>query len=159
MRVDASNVSRNLWIGSAPPFDRDLPKIDTLVLCAQEIQPAFTAFHGTLLRCPIDDAELTSNELAMVMMASKRVASDLLQNRTVLVTCAQGRNRSALVAALALGQITRRSSAQIIELIRARRRRDCLTNPAFVTIIERFVKEDRNEVHSARGTTRVVRRG
>lgn len=157
MRVDASNISTRLWIGAAPPVDRDLPKIDTLVLCAMEIQPPRLAFHGRVLRCPLDDTELGHNELSMALIVSKEVSLDLMANKTVLVTCAQGRNRSALVAALALGRITRRSAAQIIEIIRSRRRRDCLSNPHFVTYLEKFIPNERPESRG-RGTTRVRRR-
>lgn len=159
MKVDASNITKNLWIGAAPPLDRDIPSIDTLVLCAMEIQPTVMAFHGAIVRCPLDDAELAMQSIATSIVAAKRVASDLMAHKRVLVTCAQGRNRSALVAGLALGMVTRRTPAQIVELIRSRRRRDCLSNPHFVRYLERYIVPERAEVHSARGTVRMRARG
>jgi hypothetical protein len=46
-----------------------------------------------------------------------------------------GRNRSALVAGIGLGVVSKMSGLQIIELIRQRRHPDCLSNPHFVTML------------------------
>lgn len=137
--IDASNIATRLWVGGAPPVTLDMPSVDMLVLCAREIQPAQLAFHGHVLRCPIIDDVLSDNELRMVLQASGRVAKLLSAKRRVLVTCAQGRNRSALVAALALGRITRYSADQLIDLVRKRRRTDCLTNPYFREVLVKYV--------------------
>ncbi len=141
--LDASNVSRRLWVGSAPPFDRDLPDFGALVLCAEEIQPERLAFTGRVIRCPIPDARLSNQDLARVVMASRHVASELTSGRRVLVTCAMGVNRSALVASLALARITRMTPEQLIGLMRARRATNCLSNPHFRDVIAAIVNRAR----------------
>ncbi len=140
--LDISNIDRRLWMGACPPFDRDLPEIDMLVLCAREIQPKASeiAYRGQVLRCPLPDDRLTTDEMHAAVAAAKTVATARVAGRRVLITCMQGRNRSGLVTALSLGMTTRASPAQIIELIRKRRRHDALSNPHFCQIIERLVR-------------------
>lgn len=139
VKVDASSVASRLWVGGKPDPAIDLPKVDTLVLCAQEIQPTTLAFHGRVLRCPLPDAKLTVPELHRAVGTSNVVARELASGKVVLVTCAQGRNRSALVAALALGQVTRLSADELVDLMRKKRSRYCLSNPHFRAILQRVV--------------------
>lgn len=141
--LDASSVAPRLWVGAAPPFDVDLPKIDMLVLCAREIQPTEIVFHGQVVRCPIPDGELTGFELQRAVATSANVADALIKRKRVLVTCAMGINRSALVASLALGRITRLTADQLIDLMRRRRRPECLYNEHFQGILQRFVGNGR----------------
>jgi len=141
--LDASNVARRLWVGSRPPFDRNLPEFDVLVLCAQEIQPAVMAFAGTVIRCPLPDNSLTQEETTMALIVGKSVAQHLARKHTVLVTCAAGRNRSALVAGLALGLVTQLSADQIVDLVRKRRMAACLSNKAFCDILQRYIGRGR----------------
>lgn len=137
--LDASSVARRLWIGAAPPFDRDLPDFDVLVLTALEHQPTEPAFHGVVVRCPLVDGPLAPPEITRALTCGKSVAKALADGRRVLVTCHAGRNRSALVAGLGLGLVTRMTADQIVELIRARRRQDALSNPYFVKILKTYV--------------------
>ncbi len=139
-RLDASNVATRLWVGGKPPFDRDLPDFDLLVLCAQELQPGETAFHGRVLRCPLPDGPLDHQELARAVLSAKAVGDALLRGRRVLVTCAAGLNRSALVAALALARATKMTAAEIIGRIRQRRSSSALYNTHFQEIIRRIVR-------------------
>lgn len=141
--MDASNVATRLWVGAAPPFDRDLPDLDMLVLCAQEVQPTRVAFHGLVIRAPIPDSTLTNAELTRSLLASKAVADGLVRGQRVLVTCAQGRNRSALIACLALARLTRMSAEDLIQHIRARRHPEALSNPYFRHILQTLVGEGR----------------
>lgn len=137
--LDASNIARRLWVGSKPPFDRHLPDFDVLVLCAQEIQPERIAFRGQILRCPIDDAIPSSAEVARVLATAKTVAHDLASGKRVLVTCHMGWNRSALVASLALGLVTRLSADELVARMRAKRHPQALGNPAFVKLLQHYV--------------------
>jgi len=139
-RLDASNVATRLWVGGRPPFDRDLPAFDLLVLCAQELQPATVSFHGRVLRCPIPDGALDHQELRRVVLTAKDVGDALLTGQRVLVTCAMGLNRSALVAALALARATKMTAAEIIGRIRQRRNANALCNAHFQEIIKRLVR-------------------
>jgi protein-tyrosine phosphatase len=144
MTLDASNIARRLWVGGKPPLDRALPDFDVLVLCAQEIQPELVSFQGTVIRCPLPDAALTPAELARAVTASRTVAERLVAQDRVLVTCAMGINRSALVTSLALGLCTRMSATTIISLIRARRHPECLSNQHFCEVLHRFIGKGRS---------------
>lgn len=135
--MDASLIAKRLWIGSVPPFDRDLPTFDVLTLCALEHQPPVTAFHGSLIRCPITDGPLSPRELEYTDAAATFVARALVSGKTVLVTCHAGRNRSALVTGLALGRVTRMKGKTIVDLIRARRP-NALSNQHFARILEQI---------------------
>lgn len=142
-RSDVNAVAPRLWVGSRPPVDVDLPHVDVLVLCAKEFQPAKLVFHGEVLRCPMDDATLTRDEINRALITSKAVAAALTAKRRVLSTCAMGLNRSAFVAALALGRITYASADELVEQLRARRDPRCLTNPHMVELLGKFVGDGR----------------
>ncbi len=138
--LDANNIAPRLWIGGEPPLDHDLPRIDMLVLCAREIQPAKTAFHGIVYKVPLIDDVLPLGMVSQAMLAAHTVARALLQKKTVLVTCSHGRNRSALIAGLALGYVTRMTADQIVELIRQRRKTSgVLSNEAFVGYLRKYI--------------------
>lgn len=139
-RLDASNVATRLWVGGKPPFDRDLPEFDVLVLCAKELQPARVAFHGRVLRCPLPDDALDHQELARAVLSAKAVGDHLLRGQRALVTCHMGLNRSALVAGLALARATKMTAAEIIARIRHRRSANALFNVHFQDIIKRLVR-------------------
>jgi len=131
---------RSLWVGSRPPFDRDLPSFDVLVLCARELQPETLAFHGHVIRCPIPDDMLTSEQVGAVIRTARLVADCLVKRKRVLVTCSAGINRSALVAALALAYVTRLTADDLIAVMRARRNPNALFNPHFQGLIRQFVR-------------------
>lgn len=138
-RLDASNVATRLWIGGEPPFDRDLPDFDLLVLCAQELQPERPAFHGMVFRCPIPDANLDIQQLTTAVLAGKAVGDALIAGNRVLVTCAMGLNRSAFVASLALARTTRMSADEIIRLMRSKRSPLAMSNAYFRSCLRRLV--------------------
>jgi protein-tyrosine phosphatase len=138
--LDASNVATRLWVGSRPPFDRDLPGFDLLVLCAQELQPQHLAFHGKVIRCPIPDGDLDHAELTRAVLAARAVGDALVVKQRVLVTCSAGLNRSALVAGLALARVTRLMPDEIIRLMRQKRDPHALFNVHFQEILRRLVR-------------------
>lgn len=119
--MDASQVARNLFVGSAPA--PGLQGFDVIVLCAQDYQPPARAYPGTLVEhCPFDDREsLSSRELSVPVQAARKVAQHLAAGRKVLVTCRMGRNRSALVATLALHLWSGRSGRACVEQVRKHR--------------------------------------
>lgn len=137
--LDASNITRRLWVGSKPPLDRDLPGFDMLALCAEQFQPERLAFGRQIVRVPVPDGVLTTTQINAVLTGSREVAKALASGKTVLVTCMAGLNRSALVAGLALGLVTRMRPTQIVDLIRERRAEGALYNPYFVELIHHFV--------------------
>lgn len=138
---DASNIAPRLWIGAKPPLDRSYPGIDMIVLCAAEYQPRkFPHYDKSLIHCPIPDDALDTMEQGRALTAAKHVASALKSGKRVLSTCQQGRNRSALVAALALGMISRATPDQVIQLIREKRMATCLTNPHFCEYLVKYAR-------------------
>jgi len=141
--LDASNITRRLWIGGKPPLDRDLPEFDVLVLCAKEIQPDEVAFARQLIRCPLPDATLNNQELARAFVTARKVGEALVAHKRVLITCAMGINRSALVASLGLGLVTRMSADGLVRLMRTRRHPGCLSNDHFRAILGRYVGQGR----------------
>ena len=149
--LDCSNVARRLWVGAAPPFDRHLPQFDALVLCAAELQPAVVAFRGSVLRCPLPDSELTQAQTRAALSMGQTVAKQLAGGNTVLVTCAMGLNRSALIASLALGLVTYLSSEQLILLMRTKRHPNCLDNKAFRMILRRYIGDGRRPTTPTKG--------
>lgn len=141
--IDASAIFPRLWVGGRPPLDRDLPEFDVLVLCAREIQPPALAFHGRVVRCPIPDDVLDTPQMRMALAAAGATARALTSGQRVLVTCAQGINRSAFVASLALAQITRMSALELVTLMRTKRHQDALFNKYFQEVLKRLVGSGR----------------
>lgn len=139
-RLDASRVFNRLWVGGRPPFDRDLPDFDLLVLCAEELQPRELSFHGGVFRCPLPDATLDIQQLTAAVMAARAVGDALLQGSRVLVTCAMGLNRSAFVASMAIARATRMTAPEIIALIRSKRGAQALSNAHFCACLSRLVR-------------------
>jgi Dual specificity phosphatase, catalytic domain len=139
--LNASNVWPRVWVGGEPPFDRRLPHFSMVVLCAREIQPEAreVAWEGRIVRARLVDDYLERRELQDAVAAARAVADEIRKGGRVLVTCAAGRNRSALVAAMAILMRTPRATPNhVIQVIRRRRNPDCLTNPHFAEILRRI---------------------
>lgn len=126
-----------------PPAGLRLLGIDVLILCAEELQPPDASYpYVMVLRARLDDTMklpvkslLEANDVALA-------AAHLIrrQGSRVLVTCAQGRNRSGLVAGLILCKTTGCSGAEAAKIIQTRRRAPhgpALTNTHFVDILSR----------------------
>ena len=150
---DADPIVRLLWIGGRPhPGFVKRAGFRTLVFCAAERQPSAREFPGLdILRCAIHDADgLTRDEAAKVLHCADEIKATVDEGEKVLVTCNQGANRSALLAAVAL--YGTREPGEIIALIRRKRRparREGqrirpLTNLSFVD----FIMEDLPKVHA-----------
>lgn len=142
--IDISAIVNRLWIGGRPPFDRDLPDFDVLVLAAGELQPERTAFHGAVLRCPIPDGVLTTHELGRAAIVARTVAEAIANGRRSLVTSSAGMNRCAFIAALALQHLTGMSADAIVSLIRSRRHHLALNNQYFVTVVQAIAGSGRS---------------
>ncbi len=118
--------------------------IYAVVLAAKELQPepddsAFTLGVSELVLAPIrDSGSMPPEELAetkrLVFAAADRVAELLRQGRRVLVSCAQGLNRSGLVSALALVRLGL-SPDEAIERVRNGRSPYALRNDLFQRIV------------------------
>lgn len=130
--------------GSAPPFGVLLgPRFTTLVLCAQELIESGQGLPGsfpgvTVLEVPLDDAKPTSDEIRRALIASTNIASRIRRRERMLITCAQGRNRSGLISGFTLMQLGM-SANEAITLVK-RARRNALTNPYFVQVLQGYDK-------------------
>lgn len=134
----SSSRSNRLWVGACPP-PADLPAFDLLILAAQEYQPDLP-FHGRIIRCPIPNAPLSVHQISMAIVTAKEVTEAMARGRRTLVTCVTGLNRSALVAGLALGRLTRMSVDQIVDHMRRRRGAMALSNAYFVALLRSVIR-------------------
>lgn len=135
---DAHRIARKLWVGSYPRPDAGM-YFDAVVLCARELQEH--RLRCAVLHAPFSDTPApTLGDVAVAVEAARQVQSARAEGKRVLVTCAAGRNRSALVATLALvldGYAPDRAIARV------RERRLCpdgvmaLSNEAFVKVVHR----------------------
>lgn len=140
--LHASPITADLWVGAAPPPGYYSARFDAIYLVANEYQPPAEAFPGVLVRrFPFDDvATPSSRDLKTAWAAATRVTEDISAGRRVLVTCSMGRNRSALVAAIALHMMTGITGAQAASIVRARRTDKlgvrALANPEFLAFMK-----------------------
>ena len=150
-----NEIMPRLHVGGAPFYrgvaNYDLAGVDTIVLCADNFQ-----YEGRewlfgkdvkLLRCPFADTHtIPAAEWRVVRHTANTIASRYKQGETVLVTCAAGINRSALVMALGMLEIWPEMSAeQVIDTIRRRRKLDfgeALFNQKFVELIHDHKKAE-----------------
>ena len=117
--------------GAAPPPGVELP-FDVIVLAAMEYQPEMPGFD--VIHAPLDDAKPTPAERARIRAVAGEVAQQIRSGRRVLVTCRQGRNRSGVIAGLALVQL---GIPSVEAAWRIRRIRNGLTNPHFFEMVVR----------------------
>lgn len=140
MRQDRSQITPNIWVGAVPT---DLPTLPSkgfshLALCADEHQFPNSKVDGLdIRRCPLVDIDVGEVlNLDKAVSAAHWVADSAFGGGKVLVTCAAGINRSALVAALAL-RLLGVSPQAAIDQIQARRSPFCLNNETFYnTVLE-----------------------
>lgn len=111
---------------------RRLGKYALWVACAEEHNPYYAAHANCLtIWCPLDDCDPPrKGDLEKAHAASELVSRALYDSGDVLVTCAMGLNRSALVAGLALRNLGWKGR-KIVEVIRMERGKYALSNRAF----------------------------
>lgn len=126
----------------SPPMAAFGP-FDTVVFCAEERQPKLyppTGKHA--LYVPLDDdcyRPVTGRMAQEVAEAARFVAKEIEKGRRVLVTCQMGANRSGLVTAHAVMNLTGMSGADTVKLIRARRKLRSGDVPLFNPMFEQHV--------------------
>lgn len=127
----------NLWIGPLPPNIEACRAagFGAVVFCAVELQPPSHLLGSGVesILCPLNDdpsVRLTQQQFSQAAMAGRRVAELVRSGTAVLVTCAQGRNRSGLVSALALHLLNGWRGTDAIRYVR-QRRQHALTNQDF----------------------------
>ncbi|MEU3556143.1 protein-tyrosine phosphatase family protein [Streptomyces fragilis] len=80
----------------------------------------------------VPDGPLTPEQIHSVQLAADHAVRAVKADRTVLVRCHSGYNRSGLVTAQALMDLDRHSPAAAIDLVRTRRSPWAFTNETFV---------------------------
>jgi protein-tyrosine phosphatase len=142
VNLDATAVFGNLWIGAEPPPDlKMLCPWQVVVFAAKEIQPRYLGRTDKLLiYAPLRDAVISSQEKQIAAEAGAEIAHLLTLEAKVLVTCAAGLNRSALIAALAMVTLGVSPEDAMAE-IRAARGAGALSNPSFV----KFLRSERTK--------------
>jgi protein-tyrosine phosphatase len=127
---DATQVGPGLFIGSRPVHAHGF---DVLVLCAREIQDPDDYQQIEVVLAPMDDSTLRTDfpqELSTALRARDAVLRALRKGQRVLVTCRQGRNRSGLVCALVLRELTGWPGKMIVSHLR-NLRPGALSNPVY----------------------------
>jgi hypothetical protein len=112
--VDAVRIVNRLWLGPTPPAPaRALVEAGfaTLVLCAVEDEPLASSYPGLeVVRVPLAPrgacAPSPYEECVLLARASTVAACRVRSGRAVLVASPAGANRSGVVAALALRELT-----------------------------------------------------
>lgn len=101
-------------------------KFDVVVLCAVELQPKVHVPKGKrLMRFPIDDDDYRPLPPEVGLLAHQmgaQLARLARSGKRVLITCAQGVNRSGLITAMTLLYATNLPPKAIVDLIRKKRK-------------------------------------
>lgn len=103
--IDADRISPKLWVG-AYPLTRNVTRLfDVIVLCARELQdPPPMGLDQTLMRIRLDDERylVPPEKIGNALDVAREIAHEIAAGRRVLVSCAEGVNRSAFVACVVL---------------------------------------------------------
>ena len=144
-------------------------RFDLVLFCAKEFGPPPQALNEAKVararralayHCPLSDAVLTRDEAFLASRASALVANAFLKGKEVLVTCMEGRNRSALVVALALHHLSGEGGGAAIRAVRQRRlfaSGPVLSNPTFVSYLESIPPKQEREGVISLGTSEARR--
>jgi protein-tyrosine phosphatase len=118
----ANKISDNLLQGGFPPPGPMLAQagIQVLVLTAKDWQEA-SQYPGLEVICAPGDDDERPHRLARFLPTWEDAASQVVEHvragKNVLVTCMAGHNRSGLVTALALRELTGLSGQELIDHI------------------------------------------
>lgn len=134
-KLDFNWIVPNLAQGSYPDVREAFKTFDIIVFCAEEKQPRTRAPKGKhIARFPLDDDPYRPLPVEVAQMAhqlARNIGSLYARGHPVLITCAQGLNRSGLITALILMYCHRMPARDAIQLIRRQRDKDALCNPMF----------------------------
>jgi len=125
-QADFDEVWPGICVGSHPPRGDWAQRagFQLLVLTAFQRQPPAEQYQGVLVvHAPLtDDAfEIVEGDWERAMLAAQEVASVSCSGQRVLVSCVEGRNRSGLVAALAVHILTGMSGQDACSKVQAGR--------------------------------------
>lgn len=141
IHYQAHKISESLYQGGFPPPGDGLQKsgIDVLVLCAKEWQDesnrSYPGVH--VIRCGGEDRlepHILRTYLGGWQHAARLVVRHIRDGKNVLVTCMAGQNRSGIVTAMALRELTMLPGHEIVDHIQ-RSRPHALNNETFAKFI------------------------
>lgn len=134
-----SFITERLAIGGVVAYGEDLSgRFHFAINVAEELERACPGVPTTdilSMHCGFDDTHKIGPELAKIERAVGHVLAHRNRGETVLVTCAQGRNRSALVVAETL--IRGGADPEFVVRTIRERRANALTNTTFVAWLMR----------------------
>lgn len=96
-----AEVSPSLWIGSY--HLETLPIVDKVVVCSKEpirLEKQFP--HADCVYAPLSPYIPTEDDIRTAVQTGRFVAGWVKRQKRVLVTCSTGRNRAAVIAAIAI---------------------------------------------------------
>lgn len=160
-RMNADKVGKNLWVGGLPTDPAAVDKnFDAIVLAAKQHQDIFPVhkFPNTkLILAPLEDEPnstgMSSQERALALKAALEVHDLNKKGKKVLVTCAAGVNRSALIAGLSM-VIAGVSAQHAINRIRKHRNPPTGSTPLFNPHFRKMLREVDSELTDQAGRTR-----
>ena len=141
--LDANRIAPKLYLGAVTAAHlAEARHFPVVVLCAQERQPPEVQPQAGIevICCPIDDCAITPAIAQAAHNAALHVAARLRAGVRCLVTCQAGRNRSGLVAGLAL-RLNGVDGPTAVQWIQERRRTpfgNGLGNSSFADFVRTF---------------------
>lgn len=123
--------------GSYPkPIKDHFGKFHTIVFCAEELQPAVKGIPADrkAVYCPMDDnfyRPVSLEEVGVLMALARQLAGEAKAGRKVLITCAQGVNRSGLLTGMTVMNLTGCTGNQAVDEVRRLRKP---RNPEFMVL-------------------------
>lgn len=147
MSYQAHKITDRLFQGGFPPPGDRLSNagLDVLVLAAAEHQDASLYPRVTVICAPGDD-DTRRHRLDQFIDGWRSAATQVVEHvkagRNVLVTCMAGQNRSGLITALVLRELTGWSGSRLVNHI-SRRRPFALNNSTFVDYLIEVFPEDK----------------
>ena len=125
-----TEVWPNLWIGGSTwPLSRDQLAIDLLVTVCEEWECWFTPEADEFVNFPMIEGTLFGTDLAELDRIVGVVVQAIRDDRTTMVRCRAGHERSAMVVTLALMELTNRSAEEVVADLRDRHVPDVLAVP------------------------------
>lgn len=139
MSYQAHKILDHMYQGGMPPPGEGLKNagIEVLVLAAKEHQDA-EAYEGITVICAPGDDDPRRHRLDRFIDGWRAAATQVVEHvragRNVLVTCMAGQNRSGLIVALAVRELTGWSGEKIVDHV-SRSRPFALNNQTFANYI------------------------
>ena len=161
-RMNADKVGKNLWVGGLPTDPAAVDQnFDALVLASKEYQDIFPVHKypkTKLILAPLSDEPNaptgpSREERAVAMKAALEVHDLNKKGKKVLVTCAAGVNRSALIAGLSM-VIAGDSAQHAINRIRKHRKPPTGSTPLFNPHFQKLLRDVDNELSKPADRTR-----